>query len=680
MQRARKRDFHTPLWDDESLSASERIRLLDEFTMEEDQQLDAASDSLIALILDPNVWNTNAQYQSMAGQEINRDATPMPMGVAGSSQPTFNNERAAKRKLTSWPTDGEAPAQPNLNQNQNQMFTQFIPYLNSVSRHPLPGLSYDDATQSGSQPLGTSGLLSSPLGPGVATSPTQHYATYGAPFGSEHQEPSMGAPQQNFAAPSQPEDHHEGNNVHPQGSGSINAASAATSTNNSHSHTIFTQGLSSGQSHTLSFMGASSQPGSAVNKEHASLALSYLVADPMFISPEDRILALTMDRRGKVWANWEANNVVHSVVGPGVPDSHCLIAMNSPFSPKPDDALAPEWQNLSTTCFGGRRAPHTIVRKWWTMMEMFCLLTASYSNAQFDSLSAILSQLLSAIGNPASESIPGVRHQDMVAWAAGGEEGWLGMVYKRLRNHAIIADRVAALRHSKQPSSVRSIVRMPRRLKSNQSVSSADQSSLSYGKVLARPLGQLSHMSQSSVAEIQAPAAVVVAPNVPATIEIQRDHGKVTDARIEMANAKTEYMRAYADLQRFKLYERFAAVEMTAREQARRAAHDALTLKSSTQAMINRAENIFLEQMDGTLPRVEVRRILEQLASGLPDLEELGIPPPDDIPEPPSPPAPPLQDPAVLAAITPAAQAVLAIEASAPSDDPIVALSPIESN
>lgn len=321
------------------------------------------------------------------------------------------------------------------------------------------------------------------------------------------------------------------------------------------------------------------------------------------------------------------------------------------------------------------------------MMETFCVLTASYSSAQFDSLTVILSQLMTAIGNPAAESISGVRHQDMVAWAAGGEEGWLGMVYKRfvaiascpaqlnisirLRNHAIIAERVAILRHNKQPGSVRSIANMPRRLKSNQSASSVDQSSR--GKAPDQPLGQLSQMSRSSVEQVQAP---VVAPNVPATIEIARDHGAITAARINMANAKSEYIRAYADLQRFKLYERFVAVEISAREQARRAAHEALTLPSSTQNMIKRAESIFLEQMNGALPRVEVRRILAQLEHGLSDLEELDIPPADEISEP-LPPSP-VEDPAALEAISAGAQAALALEASAPSDNPIAALSPIE--
>lgn len=42
------------------------------------------------------------------------------------------------------------------------------------------------------------------------------------------------------------------------------------------------------------------------------------------------------------------NDLVHYWLGARVLDMHCLIAMSSPMSPKPNDTLAPEWQNVST--------------------------------------------------------------------------------------------------------------------------------------------------------------------------------------------------------------------------------------------------------------------------------------------------------------------------------------------
>jgi hypothetical protein len=76
------------------------------------------------------------------------------------------------------------------------------------------------------------------------------------------------------------------------------------------------------------------------------------------------------------------------------------------------------------------RDPLTLVRKWWSMIDMFSLIIVSFSSAQFDSVSTILVQLSHAINNNAFQA-SGLKVQDLVAWAEGGQGGWFAMMYNR---------------------------------------------------------------------------------------------------------------------------------------------------------------------------------------------------------------------------------------------------------
>lgn len=125
-------------------------------------------------------------------------------------------------------------------------------------------------------------------------------------------------------------------------------ASAHTSTNtNSHDNTIFTQGPSSGQSNTHSFVEDSSQMGSITHNNPTSFALKCLEDDPMVVSDEKRAEDLQEDRHSKTWARWETNKLIRTWVSEGVPDSFLLVAMSSPKTPGPNDRIPDEWINVS---------------------------------------------------------------------------------------------------------------------------------------------------------------------------------------------------------------------------------------------------------------------------------------------------------------------------------------------
>ncbi|KAF8599157.1 hypothetical protein BDV93DRAFT_560565 [Ceratobasidium sp. AG-I] len=91
-----------------------------------------------------------------------------------------------------------------------------------------------------------------------------------------------------------------------------------------------------------------------------------------------------------------------------------------------------------------------------------------------------------------------------------------------------------------------------------------------------------------------------------------QNHGAVTKARVQMALAQATYIFGFADTECAKLYQRFAAVELSYCRDARQAAN-----KPSTNPIMN-----------NYLPRVNTPNILAQLQQGLLSLNELGLPPP----------------------------------------------------
>jgi hypothetical protein len=72
--------------------------------------------------------------------------------------------------------------------------------------------------------------------------------------------------------------------------------------------------------------------------------------------------------------------------------------------------------------------------KWWSLVEVFCLIIDSFSPAQSDSLPTILTQLSRALDNPEFQTFPGLKTQDLVAWAVDGQGGWFGIMYNRMYN------------------------------------------------------------------------------------------------------------------------------------------------------------------------------------------------------------------------------------------------------
>jgi hypothetical protein len=159
----------------------------------------------------------------------------------------------------------------------------------------------------------------------------------------------------------------------------------------------------------------------------------------------------------------------------------------------------------------------------------------------------------------------------------------------------------------------------------------------------------------------------VLPSNIPATAEAVRNHTAVANARVEVALAKAYHIRTYADSERLKFYERAVNLEMSMREQQRRAAHEVLLLSAgATDTMRKMAEDTYKGQMERSLPRIDVRQVLDQLHRDLPGLEELNIPPATTPPTPEMP--SPRRGTIPLEARTPS-------QAPAPLGDPVGSLS-----
>ncbi|KAF8598963.1 hypothetical protein BDV93DRAFT_512112 [Ceratobasidium sp. AG-I] len=617
MLKSRKRPFDSIFWDNTPLSAFERIHLLDVFTMDQESQLDAAADAMASFTVDSSYWN----YSTAMVKETPSTIVPTPAGAAATtpfSRPAIDGQRAAKRQATGWQAGDGASTRIDL--DQNPQLSHMVPYLDSVSINQSQSYRNEFSLHEQPAPAAATALLESQALDNSTLDP-----------GFEPEQPAM-------VAPPQPGRRRHVVNTYSQDSTGTSAASPLTSSDiNSFHHTIFTQPHPSSQSHTnrFAFVNTPLQAGPTAISTFPASAIAYLNSDPMVISQAARNeAALGENRRGKPWGNWEINIVLRFRLGPDVPDDNVLAAMKSPMTPRPDDNLGPDWNYLSEVQFAGKRSANTIVRKWWTLLDMFCVMIASFSSAQHDSTSTILNQIMHVINGQTFSPIGELRTEDLVSWAVGGHDGWFGIVYNKIRNHGFVVDRVSRLRLSGQPSSVRSISQ-PRR-RSSRSGSSIGHSSHGMAPPRLTPMPglgqQFSQMSQSSLGDAQPPLVGAqvppVPPNVPATIEMVRNHGAVTKARVQMALAKATYIFAFADTERAKLYQRFAAVELSYRGDARQAAKEALDHPNCTAKMRDSAEVLFVEQMNNHLPRVDIPKILAQLQQGLPSLDELGLLPP----------------------------------------------------
>ncbi|KAF8603015.1 hypothetical protein BDV93DRAFT_607083 [Ceratobasidium sp. AG-I] len=638
MLSTRKRSFDTPLWDNPSLSALERIRLLDNFTMAHEKRLHDHADDIFSLVAPAGYWAQDMGYETTMDDAAHQDTPPTPIGVTHSMPPPRSepdDQRAAKRR---WQSNGEAPTSVG----SSDPYAYYSPFFDSVSGRPPSDQPYTPATNT-AQPGGSrassisnnhppSILNQATTGPAVAYGPSHNSLSLENPDPrSLHQADSL---------QHHPTHYYMADGAHSQASGTASVVSALASAEiDSHTNTSLTQTPLSGHSHVNSFSVAegSSQVGTMLNNAAESVISTVLQADPMVISPTERTIALKNDRLNFTWSNWEMNTIMQHILGLDAPDDRCLIALDTKLSPKDPKALDDMWGKLSVSGFLGRRSATTIARKWWLMIDIFCRLVVAGSTPQFDTLPIVLDKIMQIIRNPSSPPIEGVKTQEMIAWTANGRDGWIGMAYK-IRNHSLIVNRIADLHASNQPpSSRRSISRLPRRARSTRSGSSVDHSPLSHGAMHPWPasapgsLRQLTQVSESLIEDTPAPA---VPHNTPATAEMVRNHHAITVAEVKMVEAKAIYIRAYADQERYKLYREFITLQMTAREQARRAAHEVLMLPNPTDEMRLMAQGIYFNQMNSTLPTVDVREILHQLEISLPSLRDLGIPSPTTPPFP----------------------------------------------
>ncbi|KAF8602008.1 hypothetical protein BDV93DRAFT_557985 [Ceratobasidium sp. AG-I] len=492
MRQTHKRPFDTDLWNNPPLSPTEHLRLLDEFTMEEDQHLTQTAEDLLSEITNPALWATLSQHETSTADNVARSGTPVPTGVTRPSSAP-DNPRATKRQATSWP----AHEQAEPTQGYDNGYNAWRPYLDLVSGQQLPGGLHDNqltnpgqqtpAGHQGSQAPDTSELnflptrgqpaaaSQYPLPPNSLPAPPgyQQNPTSAQPEPSYYQVPIPPPPLLENSSSMQMDhssypaldparsylDDSYANNPYSQDAGPTNSLSAHTSTDvNSHSHTIFTGASSSNLSytHTLSTGEDFSQLGTTADAIPVSLGTAYLQADPMVIPPGEMARLLTERRVHRNWTNWEKNLLMQFWLGEATSEAHTLIAMDTLRTPRPDDTLPKEWEDLKVDVFREQRDRSTLARKWWSMIHLFTEIIFRLATPEFDSMAMIFRQAASAIESNTTLSLT-LGPRELVAWTTGGEAGWFGMTYKRLRNHSAIDTQLANL--NGWPASVRSIPR-----------------------------------------------------------------------------------------------------------------------------------------------------------------------------------------------------------------------------
>ncbi|KAG8738428.1 hypothetical protein FRC10_006846 [Ceratobasidium sp. 414] len=380
-----------------------------------------------------------------------------------------------------------------------------------------------------------------------------------------------------------------------------NAGSVPTSSDiHTHHNMAFPNTHMSGHSYAHMSSNAGSalpQPGGPAYNAFTSSLSVHLSNDPLIISPEKRNADLSGTRFRFTWKNWEKNDVIRFFAGPGVPGHFTTIAMDSRQSPRKTSTLAVECDNLSTTWFCGQRSPITLVHQWWELHDVYCRILASFHASPGEPAANIIERIHQSFSGPHVPTGLLIKIEDVAAWVDGDLHGWFAMIHERVQHHPETTKTLANLRADGGEANTSAVAR-PRRSKSTKSASKSASSkaqSVRYADTPPAPRSaagsalqpQQSQLSQSSSAQEDIPDVPehAVPAHAPGMVEMVRNHSVISDARIELAKAKAEYLRSAADATRLKIAERAITMVQHDRKLQRTTALEILGSTSSPQSL-----------------------------------------------------------------------------------------------
>ncbi|KAG9120206.1 hypothetical protein FRC07_004387, partial [Ceratobasidium sp. 392] len=613
-------DFNNP-----ALSAIQRLRLVEQFGMEESQRLVRYSNELLHA--------ATTESRDRAAGETARPTTPTRNRVVrplSSPEAAVEGQPAPKRAATSrqlgnrmlehalpGPHSAHSPNDAFLHSIQSSMHPTNYSYVPGNTGHPVA--SY----------------LSQAPGSGNYNTPHPSDNTNmwdGAPIPTEQNAGYSYPPQNNFGA-----DYGQYQQFDHSSSGGSNSSGGGESSFGTQGNTVFT-GVPSNYSHSHTAPYTEPTPSESTGRNEATEALRLA---KMAIDLNPKIAPLTPGK----WVNAHKHKIIDFFFGPQarVPANSRVPVGN--YRNKVIDKLPQEWNQLAAE-FDGNRSAQAIAHHWISMEDTFCQILLQYSEGGNGSLQAILERIYHAVVTADLFGVPGeIPTFELLTWINEGEAGWFAQVYNRVGNAPGITARMEALRNLRnttiRASSTSSVLSHPSAISrpSNTGRKRTARSSRSEGSaaVLSRfdpptplPPGSenalLQHQvqplhslpTQSESQEVRDPA------RHNAAAEMMRENKASSRALIDLAEAKAAYLRTQAEETRHKMYKEALAFHLEQRERQYRSSMAIINDPNMTDPDIRVAAKAYaLAYLNGKLPNIDFKEVFDNLGKSLPTIEQI---------------------------------------------------------
>ncbi|QRW02537.1 hypothetical protein RhiLY_01536 [Ceratobasidium sp. AG-Ba] len=616
-------DFNNP-----ALSAIQRLRLVEQFGMEESQQLARYSNELLHAA-------TTALQESRdrAARETARPTTPTRSRVArplSSPEAAVEGQPAPKRAATSrqlgnrmlehalpGPRSAHSPNNAFLHSIQSSMHPTNYSYMPDNTGHP--------AASYVSQASGSVDCN--------APHPSDNTSMWdGAPNPTEQNARFSYPPQNNFGT-----NYGQYQQFNHSSSGGSGSSGGGESSFGTQGNTVFT-GVPSNYSH--SHTAPYTEPTTSESTRHNE-AIEALKLAKMLIDRNPKIGPLT---EGK-WVNVHKHKIIDFFFGPQarVPANSRVPLGN--YRGKLAERLPQEWNQLAVE-FDGTRSAQAIAHHWVAMEDMFCQILLQYSEGGNNSLQEILGRIYHDVATANLFGVSGdVPTWDLLAWIDEGEAGWFAQVYNRVGNAPAITARIEALRNLRnttiRASSTPSVLSNP------SAISRASNTSRKRAALSARNEGSAAVLSRfdpptpfppgsehaSIQPKVQPPRSLPTqsesqevgdpAQNS-ATAEMMRENKASNRAMIDLAHAKAAYLRTQAEETRHKMYKEALAFHLEQRERQYKSSMAIIMDPNITDPDIRNAAKAYsLAYLDGRLPNIDFKEAFDNLGKSLPTVEQI---------------------------------------------------------
>ncbi|CAE6506435.1 unnamed protein product [Rhizoctonia solani] len=169
----------------------------------------------------------------------------------------------------------------------------------------------------------------------------------------------------------------------------------------------------------------------------------------MFLPKDQLDLELSACRSGMLWTNWEDQIILSKLLGPGAQVHFITILLREPRTTAHDSELNPVWSQLSVVSFRSARTVVAVLARWGLLVDtcnaiLYFAVESGLDlySPEFQDVELFVNQVITMWRCRVPEGeIWGtdlkLKPTDVAAWTHDPKNGWLAMMYRRLRESSV---------------------------------------------------------------------------------------------------------------------------------------------------------------------------------------------------------------------------------------------------